>query len=105
MCNSGDGSMKLGSEIGVRLLRVFYWGLWLAEIGVAVTVFNLLFRRFVGGTGITDEGVITLTIASIVALLSHYVLTIPIGKKLAADRAKTSHYAEREYGKKQDDNQ
>jgi len=95
--------MNLASEVGGRLLRVAYWALWVAEIGVAAAVLRML--DLLVSNNLTDEGLIMLIIAPIVALLTHYVLTYPIGKKLAADRAKTSHYAEREYGKKQDDNQ
>jgi hypothetical protein len=77
--------MSLGSEIGVRLLRVIYWTLCLAELGVAIFLSWGLFA-WLRGDGLTDEGVMKLIAGLIVALLTHYVLITPIGKKLAEDK-------------------
>jgi hypothetical protein len=77
--------MKLGSEIGLRLLKVFYWVLRVGEFGaVALFSFGLLDRdEYVH---ISDR-VFYLIVALIVATLTHYILTIPIGKKLAEVKA------------------
>jgi uncharacterized membrane protein YhaH (DUF805 family) len=77
--------MNLASEILGRLLRVIYWGLWVAEIGVAAAVLRML--DLLVSNNLTDEGLITLIIAPIVAILTHYVLIIPISKKLTKDKA------------------
>ena len=75
----------MGAEIGVRMLRVFYWLLWVAEAGAVC---------FVGGTLLSgnvrkfdaEDVAATLIILSAVAC-AHYILTIPIGRKLAEDKA------------------
>jgi hypothetical protein len=77
--------MKLGAEIGLRLLKSFYWGLWVGEFGaVALFSFGLLNR---GEYSNIYDRVFALIAALIVVTLTHYILTIPIGKKLAEIKA------------------
>ncbi|MDB9867299.1 hypothetical protein OAD24_06035 [Pseudomonadales bacterium] len=77
--------MKLGAEIGVRLLRVFYWALWVAEAGAVCFIGGVLLSENVRKFD-TEDVAATLIILSAVAC-AHYILTIPIGRKLAEDKA------------------
>ena len=87
--------MKLGAEIGVRLLRVFYWLLWIGEMcGTgALLAMAVMLARGVNFSGyplrqdaIYNGGAIMIGLVLIVAC-AHYILTIPIGKKLAEGKA------------------
>jgi len=79
--------MKLGAEIGVRLLRVFYWLLWVAEAGAVWVVGFILYRLASGKSDFESDMMPFLTWLPLAVACAHYILTIPIGRKLAEDKA------------------
>ena len=78
--------MKLGAEIGVRLLRVFYWLLWVAEAFAIFLSGNVLWVTLLSENFRKFDVVIGLILLP-AAACAHYILTIPIGRKLAEDKA------------------
>ena len=79
--------MKLGAEIGVRLLRVFYWALWVAEAFAVYLVGGVLFTAVSEGAIKAEEAVSIFIGLPLVVASIHYILTIPIGRKLAEEKA------------------
>jgi hypothetical protein len=83
--------MSLLSEIGLRLLRIFYWCLWFAEALAVLVACSVLVKVAVGFDTLhatqLKEAPFLIGLPLIVVPLTHYILTIPIGKKLAEIKA------------------
>jgi ABC-type sulfate transport system permease component len=76
--------MKLGAEIGLRVFKIFYWALWVGEFGAVVLIAFVLDNE---QSHNYFEVVMMVIVTALVVVVTHYVLTIPIGKKLAEIKA------------------